>query len=136
MSGSDGDFGTWICAFLRSWISSQEWRMCNGRSLTAKIMKKSNGKNGVKKPTKYPHEGPSKWRAHLGCYRNLLRLVFANDRELDKAIELLWNDELYDLPHDLPDGKSVVIPADALDHFHRAGLKFTAEKLLSVSDFT
>ena len=67
-------------------------------------MKNSNGKNGHKKIA----EVPSKWRAHLSSYRNHLWLVFENAAELDKAIELLWSDELYDLPHSTPDGKSII----------------------------
>src|SRR5437867_1697174 len=94
--------------------------------------KTTSGKNGAVRSTKSQHEGPSKWRPHLSAYRNLLRLVFVNDEELEKAVDLLWSDELYDLPHDSPDGKSIVIPADALDHFVRAGLRFTSKKLLSI----
>ncbi len=100
-------------------------------------MKNSNGRNGrTKAPKSKPAEGPSKWRASLSAYRNLLWLVFENQDELEKAVDLLWTDELYDLPHDSPDGKSIVIPADALDHFTRSGLKFKAEKLRSIGEFS
>ena len=97
--------------------------------------KKLNGKNGTKKSVESSSEGPSKWRAHLASYRNLQRLVFESDQELEKAVDLLWTDALFDLPHDSPDGESLVIPAEAVEYFSKAGLKFTAKKLMSISDF-
>jgi hypothetical protein len=80
--------------------------------------------------------GAPAWRSHLDHYRELERLVFENDEELDRAIDLLWTDALRDLPHDSPDGRSIVIPKEAVEYFARAGLKFSAEKQLSISDLT
>ena len=98
--------------------------------------KKSNGAIGSKKAAKQEPQAIPTWRPHLDNYRDLQRLVFVNDDELDKAIELLWTDALRDLPHDSPDGRSIVIPKEAVEYFVRVGLKFSAEKQLSISDLT
>lgn len=98
-------------------------------------MKSPDGKNGRKKPEKAKAmEGPPQWRWPLAAYRNLQRLVFVDQEELEKAVDLLWTDELYALPHASPDGKSIVVPEEAVEYFTRAGLKFSAEKMMSRSD--
>jgi hypothetical protein len=53
---------------------------------------------------------------------------------LDLAIDLLWTDELRDLPHETPDGRSLVVPAEAVAYFTRAGLRFTDKKLPRAGD--
>ena len=98
-------------------------------------MKNSNGKDGRKKTTKsQAPEAPPQWRWPLAAYRNLQRLVFVNEEEVEKAIDLLWTDEFYSLPHAYPDGKSILVPAEAVEFFTRAGLKFSAEKMMTRSD--
>jgi hypothetical protein len=52
------------------------------------------------------------------------------------AIDLLWTEELRSLPHATPDGKSLVVPAEAVGYFARAGLRFTARKVLSINDLS
>ncbi len=100
-------------------------------------MKNSNGKNGHKKEQYSERVEPApSWRWPLAAYRNLQRLVFENQDELEKAVDLLWTDELYSLPHASPDGKSIVVPEEAVEYFTRAGLKFSAEKMRSRSDLT
>src|SRR5947209_10820056 len=91
-------------------------------------MKNSNGKKARK--TKNA-ESPPTWRWPLNAYRDKQRLVFESQTELEKAIDLLWTDDLRALPHAWPDGRSLVIPAEAVDYFTRAGLRFSAEKLIS-----
>ncbi|MSU77999.1 MAG: hypothetical protein EXS16_07875 [Gemmataceae bacterium] len=97
----------------------------------------TGAKNGHKKsssPTVAPT--PKAWHGHLNAYPDKQRLVFSDENELEKAIDLLWTDELRHLPHDSPDGRSLVIPADAVACFTLAGLKFTSRKLRSVADFS
>jgi hypothetical protein len=42
---------------------------------------------------------------------------------------LLWTDELSNLPHDTPDGGSIVVPKDAVRFFADADLRFTDKPL-------
>ena len=93
--------------------------------------------NGHKKPAKSPvASAPIAWHGYLNAYLDKERLVFSDENELEKAIDLLWTDDLRHLPHDSPDGRSLVIPAAAVACFTQAGLKFTSRKLRSVADFS
>ena len=76
------------------------------------------------------------WEPQLNAYKEKTLLRFESDKDLQAAIDLLWTDALRTLPHDTPDGRSIVIPAEAVDHFARSGIKFTAETLRSVSDLS
>lgn len=97
---------------------------------TAKTSRPSIGANGAGKQA----TGKPTWVRPLNACRSKIQLRFESDTELDKAIDLLWNDDLYDLPHDTPDGHSIVIPAEALEYFVRAKLKFSAKNLRSIDD--
>jgi hypothetical protein len=101
-----------------------------------KNQKKSGRRNsnkpvGRRRPSSLPQ-----WPPFLEFYRELVVLNFKLDKDLDAAIGLLWTDELRTLPHDTPDGKSIVIPAEAVPYFSRAGLKFTQYPLRSVGDLS
>lgn len=74
------------------------------------------------------------WRPHLSLYEEKRILRFASEEDLEAAIDLLWTDELRTLPHDTPDGKSLVIPAEAVRYFVEAGLRFTEKKLPTCSE--
>jgi hypothetical protein len=76
------------------------------------------------------------WQPYLSQYGDLRALTFKSAKDLDAAIDMLWTDELRNLPHDTPDGKSLVVPAHAVGYFTRAGLRFTEKKALSVSDLS
>jgi hypothetical protein len=76
------------------------------------------------------------WQPHLSQYADQRILTFKSPKELDAAIDLLWTDELRNMPHDTPDGKALVVPAEAVAYFARAGLRFTEKKALSVSDLS
>ena len=84
-----------------------------------------NGKDGRPIPD---------WKPFLSQYRDKKILRFETDKELEAAIELLWTDALRNLPHTSYDGKSIIIPAEAVEYFTRAGLKFKATKLQSIGD--
>jgi hypothetical protein len=99
-------------------------------------MKNPLSKNGAPIRRNGSARARPKWFAHLNAYPNKKRLVFESDRELEKAIDLLWTDELRDLPHDTPDGRSLVIPAEAVICFTRAGLKFSSKDLKSINDLS
>ena len=76
------------------------------------------------------------WKPHLNSYREKQLLRFAGEAELHAAIELLWTEPFLGLPHCTPDGRSIVVPAEAVEHLAGAGLKFTATRLRSMSDLT
>lgn len=74
------------------------------------------------------------WKPHLSQYSEQRILIFSSRKDLDAAIDLLWAEELRGLPHETPDGKSLVIPAEAVDYFRRAGLRFIDKKVPCVSE--
>jgi hypothetical protein len=74
------------------------------------------------------------WLPHLTQYKDKRILTFRSEKDLDLAIDLLWSDELRHLPHETPDGNSLVIPAEAVDYFRRTGLRFTDKKLRCVTE--
>jgi hypothetical protein len=76
------------------------------------------------------------WQPYLSQYADQRILTFKSPKDLDAAIDLLWTAELRNLPHDTPDGKSLVVPAQAVGSFSRAGLRFTERSVLSVSDLS
>lgn len=76
------------------------------------------------------------WQPYLSQYADQRILSFKSPKDLDAAIDLLWTDELRNLPHDTPDGQSLVIPAEAVDYFRKAGIRFTAKKVRSISDLS
>ncbi len=76
------------------------------------------------------------WKPHLNSYQEKQLLRFASDTDLHGAIELLWTEPFLNLPHCTPDGRSIVVPAEAVEYLGRAGLKFTASRLRSISDLT
>ncbi|MCI0685176.1 MAG: hypothetical protein L0Y71_24015 [Gemmataceae bacterium] len=76
------------------------------------------------------------WKPHLNSYRDKQLLRFANEVDLHAAIDLLWTEPFLNLPHCTPDGKSIVVPAEAVEHLARAGARFTATRLKSITDFT
>jgi len=76
------------------------------------------------------------WKPFLDQYRNLLLLRFPDRKQLYAAVDLLWTEPFLNLPHDSPDGKTLILPMEALPYFAQAGIKFVAEKALSISDLT
>lgn len=64
------------------------------------------------------------WKTHLESYEDLNILKFASDEEADAALDLLWTDALREVPHDIVDGDTIVVPAEAVDFFRKAGLQF------------
>ena len=93
-------------------------------------------KNGSPKKGRRTEGALPVWKEHLASYKDIVLLRFDSIKELERAIELLWTDDLRCLPHDTPDGRSIAIPAEAADYFTRAGLKFSAKKMKSISDLT
>ena len=75
------------------------------------------------------------WKPHLNSYTEKQVLRFACKEDLHAAVDLLWTDPFRTLPHDSPDGRSIVVPAEAVEHLARAGLKFTATRLRSIREF-
>ncbi len=74
------------------------------------------------------------WLPHLSQYEDQRILTFSSDKELDAAIDLLWTDNLRNLPHETPDGNSLVVPAEAIVYFRQAGLCFTDKSVRNVTD--
>jgi len=76
------------------------------------------------------------WKAHLNSYADKQLLHFASKEDLHAAIDVLWTEPFRTLPHDTPDGCTIVVPAEAVEHLARAGLKFKTTRLRSISDLT
>jgi hypothetical protein len=76
------------------------------------------------------------WQPYLSHYTDLRILTFKSTKDLEAAIDLLWTAELRNLPHDTPDGQSLVIPAEAVTYFIRTGLRFTVTNVLSIDDLS
>ncbi len=74
------------------------------------------------------------WLPHLSQYEDQRVLTFNSEKELEAAIDLLWTDNLRNLPHETPDGNSLVVPAEAIDYFRQAGLRFTDKRVRNVTE--
>ena|SRR5579859_2238508 len=83
-------------------------------------------------------EQSSRWKPLLGMYRpkELRSMTFEDDAQGDAAIDLLWTDPLRDMPWDLAGGDSIIVPAEAVQFFREAGLKFIENELLTHDDLT
>jgi hypothetical protein len=103
---------------------------------------KPRGKERVEAPVGAKREAPGAacaippWPSHLSLCREQRILRFKTREDLERAIDLLWTDELRTLPHDTPDGKSLVIPAEAVRYFSEAGLQFTDRRLGSIGELS
>jgi hypothetical protein len=95
--------------------------------------KRSQEENG--EALKAPSPSPL-WRPHLDSYTEQSVLRFQSEEHLEKAIDLLWTDELRTLPHNTAGRKTLIIPAEAVEYFTRAGLTFTATRLRSVTELS
>ncbi len=92
-------------------------------------------RGGREKRAKDQADGPGPaWGPHLSQYADQRVLTFASDEDLGSAIDLLWSEELRDLPHETPDGCSLVVPAEAVAYFSNAGLRFTEKRLRGIGD--
>jgi hypothetical protein len=76
------------------------------------------------------------WKPFLSQYEDLRCLYFKSEKEEDAAIDLLWTPELRNLPHSTPDGKAIIVPAEAVCYFAQAGLRFTESNVLSIGDLS
>ncbi|MCI0463275.1 MAG: hypothetical protein L0Z62_40530 [Gemmataceae bacterium] len=74
------------------------------------------------------------WNPHLNSYKEKSVLTFPSQEHLGKAIDLLWADELRTLPHSTVGRKTLIVPAEAVTYFTRAGLTFTATRLRSITE--
>jgi hypothetical protein len=77
---------------------------------------------------------PERWRSHLDLYKDKRALTFRREKDLNAAIDLLWGDELYHLPHALAGGDTIIVPAEAVPYFKEKGLSFRTTKVLSAGD--
>jgi hypothetical protein len=76
----------------------------------------------------------ARWKSHLDLYREKRALIFKNDKDLDAAIDLLWGEELYELPHALAGGDTIIVPAEAVRFFKEKGLTFRNTRVRSAGD--
>lgn len=74
------------------------------------------------------------WHPYLAAYREKKWLVFSSQEDLEAAIDLLWTDSLFTLPHDTPDGRSLIVPVEAVPYFERSGIPFTVHEIRSIND--
>ena len=99
--------------------------------------KRSPNKGGRKKSQASEEKSAvPRWFPHLDYYPEQSVLQFDNDLELEAAIELLWTDDLRTLPHDTAGRKTLVIPTEAVPHFVKSGLRFTASRLRHISELS
>jgi hypothetical protein len=96
---------------------------------------KSRGQQSANGPALASRPGPP-WLPNLSQYTELQILSFKSAKDLDAAIDLLWAEDLRNLPHDTPDGQSLVVPTEAVDYFARAGLRFKRQKVLTITDLS
>ena len=78
---------------------------------------------------------PKQWRPY-GSYSNaeLRVLTFPSVKEIDHAIEMIWGDpELKSLPRHYADGKTMIIPEEAIKLLAAKGLKFKVSILVDTS---
>jgi hypothetical protein len=100
-------------------------------TISSKSVRGHSAANGQQPPSSIPS-----WQPYLSQYAEQRILTFKSPKDLDAAIDLLWTDELRNLPHDTPDGKSLVVPAEAVGYFAKAGLRFTEKKVRSISELS
>src|SRR5437879_13752926 len=74
------------------------------------------------------------WKPLLDCYREKRALTFKSRKEIDKAIDLLWTEELILLPHALAGGDTIIVPAEAVPYFKAKGLTFSNTRVLSAAE--
>ena len=86
------------------------------------------------------HRHPSpRWHRSLSSYPKAeLRAVrFRAVKEIDRAIELCWHDpDLLGVPRAIADGKTLIVPNEAVKYFKDQGLKFTVSTLLNREELT
>ena len=88
------------------------------------------------KPMQDEHPAPQ-WRQRLGYYKQKTALKFLAEAELDKALDLFWkDDELYGLPRDYADGRTIVVPTEAVALLRRKGLQFQEINVVSSGDLS
>ena len=102
----------------------------------SKARRTGNGVAARGDETTSPAATLPQWRAHLAGYRDKRVLTFGSAKDLEAAIDLLWTEALRELPHDTADGKTLIIPAEAVPYFTKAGLRFTEKRLRSLRDLS
>lgn len=91
-------------------------------------LRRANGKNVQ-----------TQWLKRFSAYTsNELRVLqFRSITELEKAIDLCWKDpDLKGVPRDTPDGRSLIVPQEAVDYFKAKGLRFRISTLLNPDDLS
>jgi hypothetical protein len=84
-------------------------------------------------------ENPSHWKRSYGSYANseLRALRFDSTEEIDRAIDLIWSDpDLRNLPSDIVDGLTLVVPEDSVEYFRAKALQFTVSKIVDPGELS
>ena len=79
------------------------------------------------------------WSRSYGAYSNaeLRALKFRSEKEIDRAIGLCWSDpDLIGLPRDYADGKTMIVPQEAVELLRNKGLKFRSSELVDTNTLT
>ncbi len=74
----------------------------------------------------------TRWNRDSGSYSNEeMRVIkFRSIKEINRLIDLCWIDpDLIGLPRDYANGKTMFVPAEAIDLLKAKKLKFTTSKL-------
>lgn len=99
-------------------------------------MKSTTKLAGLKKNGEISASALPDWKPHLDAYAEKQLLRFASKADLHATVDLLWTEPFRTLPHSSPDGRTLVVPKEAVEHLARAGARFTARRLRSISDLT
>ncbi|MBI3327802.1 MAG: MerR family transcriptional regulator [Nitrospinae bacterium] len=86
-----------------------------------------------------PMSGSPQWKRSIGSYTNkeLRALKFHSVTEVDRAIDRCWEDpNLQGVPRATPDGRTLIVPEEAVRYFQAEGLKFTVSTLLNREELT
>jgi len=78
--------------------------------------------------TKVVSGEPVRWKPCLDCYQELRALQFPAPEQFAAAAELLWSNELRDLPYDLVGRRTIIVPVEAVPCF--AGIECTVSDVL------
>jgi hypothetical protein len=77
----------------------------------------------------------SGWKARLGSYRQKKALEFASEEELGRALQMLWHDDdLYGMPRDHADARTIIVPAEAVTLLREKRLAFKEIAVVSSGD--
>lgn len=74
------------------------------------------------------------WKPSIDDYPELRALKFFSRKDINSAIDVLHEAHLRHCPFDLVGDNTIIIPAEAVRYFRRAGLEFKATRVMQASE--